>query len=69
MRPRMWFGGESQQGRGGWLLGVDWLLPWMVGFGPERGLGHGDVRHLHEAAGPVWSRRSSARLPVIARFG
>ena len=69
MRPRMWFGGESQQGRGGWLLGVDWLLPWMFGFGPEHGLGHGDVRHLHEAAGPVWSRRSSARLPVIARFG
>lgn len=69
VRPRMWFGGESQQGRGGWLLGVDWLLPWMFGFGPEHGLGHGEVSRLHEAAGPVWSRRSSARLPVITRFG
>ena len=25
MAPRSWFGGERQQGRGGWVVGLDWL--------------------------------------------
>jgi hypothetical protein len=69
LRPRTWFGGETQQGRGGWLLGLDWLLPWMFSFGPEHGLRNGDVRCLDEASGPSLNRRSTARLPATRNFG
>jgi hypothetical protein len=68
-RPRIWFAGESHQGRGGWLLGVDSLLPWMFGFGPEHGLRVGDVRRLHQVAGPSWERCRSARMPAAVRLG
>ncbi len=69
MKPRAWFGGEPQRGRGGWVLGVAWLQAWMFGFGHEHGLRNGDVRQLDEASGPFWNRRSSARLPATRSFG
>ena len=52
LTPRTWFGGAPQQGRGGWLLGLEWLLPWMFSFGPQDGLRRGDVRRLDETSGP-----------------
>src|SRR4051794_24565393 len=67
--PRAWFGGEPQQGRGGWLLGLDWLLPWMFSFEPEDGLRRGDVRRLHETSGPSWNRCRTPRLPGARRRG
>jgi hypothetical protein len=69
MAPRAWFGGEQLRGHGGWVLGVDWLQTWIFGFGPEHGLGNGDVRRLHEASGPFWERRSTARLPATRNVG
>ena len=36
--PRAWYGGADRGGRGGWVLGVDQLLPWLYGWGPEHGL-------------------------------
>jgi hypothetical protein len=64
MTPRTWFGGEEQRGRGGWVLGVDRVQQWIVSFGPEHGLPAGDIRRLDEASGPIWDRRSTARLPL-----
>jgi hypothetical protein len=49
--------------------GSDWLKKWMFSFGPEHGLRNGDVRRLHEAAGPFWDRRSTARLPATRNLG
>ncbi len=69
MAPRAWYGGEEHQGRGGWVMGVDWLKKWMFSFGPEHGLFNGDVRRLHEASGPFWDRRSTARLPKSRNLG
>jgi len=69
MKPRAWFGGEPQRGRGGWVLGAARLQAWMFGFGPEHGMRNGDVRQLDEASGPFWNRRSSARLPATRSFG
>jgi hypothetical protein len=69
LEPRTWFGGEPQRGRGAWLLGLDWLLPWMFSFGPEHGLRNGDVRRLDAASGPFLSRRSAGRLPATPNFG
>jgi hypothetical protein len=69
MKPRAWFGGQGERGRGGWVLGLDWLASWMFSFGPEHGLGNGDVRRLDEASGPFWDRRSTARLPASRNVG
>jgi hypothetical protein len=69
MRPREWFGGEQLRGRGGWVLGADWLQRWIFAFGPEHGLRNGDIRRLDEASGPLWECRSTARLPVNANHG
>jgi hypothetical protein len=69
MTPRRWFGGEEQRGRGGWVLGIDRLQQWIVSFGPEHGLHAGDIRRLDEASGPIWDRRSTARLPLPQNFG
>jgi hypothetical protein len=69
MKPRAWFGGEELRGRGGWVLGVDWLQRWIFDFGPEYGLRSGDIRALDEASGPFWDRRSTARLPSTQNFG
>jgi len=69
MEPRTWFGGEELRGHGGWVLGVDWLRRWIFGFGPQYGLRRGDVRALDAASGPLWDRRSTARLPSTQNFG
>jgi hypothetical protein len=69
MKPREWFGGERVRGRGGWVLGADWLQRWIFAFGPEHGLRDGDIRRLDEASGPLWERRSTARLPARANHG
>lgn len=69
MKPRAWFGGQGEHGRGGWVLGLDWLRRWMFSFGPEHGLRNGDIRRLDEASGPFWDRRSTARLPVTRNVG
>jgi hypothetical protein len=69
LEPRSWFGGEDQQGRGGWVLGIDWLQTWIVAFGPAHGLRGDDVYRLHELAGPIWGRRSVARLPLVRNLG
>jgi hypothetical protein len=69
LAPRTWYGAGEMQGRGGWLLGVDWLLPWMFSFEPEDGLRRGDVRRLHETSGPSWNRCRTARLPAARHHG
>jgi hypothetical protein len=69
MEPRAWFGGHEHRGRGGWVLGVNWLLRWITGFDSHDGLGAGDVRRLDAASGPFWERRSTARLPATPKLG
>jgi hypothetical protein len=69
MEPRSWYGGTEHEGRGGWVMGVDWLKKWLFSFGPEHGLLNGDVRRLDEASGPFWDRRTRARLPEGRNLG
>ena len=69
MKPRAWYGGQDEHGRGGWVLGLDWLHSWMLSFGPEHGFRAGDIRRLDEASGPFWDRRSTARLPTTRNIG
>ncbi len=67
--PRSWYGGADHGGRGGWVLGVDELLPWLDGWEPGRGLAADDVSRIVAKAGPHWRRRSTARLPVSGNAG
>jgi hypothetical protein len=69
MKPRSWYGGQDERGRGGWVLGLDWLRRWMVSLGREHGLLNGDIRRLDEASGPFWDRRSTARLSATRNAG
>ncbi len=68
-QPRAWYGGADRGGRGGWVLGIDELLPWLHGWGPEHGLAADDVARIAVEAGPHWRRRSAARLPVSGNAG
>jgi hypothetical protein len=63
MAPRRWHGGTERAGRGGWVLGIDWLQAWLYAQRPEQGIGSEELRRLHAEAGPRWSRRGTARLP------
>jgi hypothetical protein len=69
MQPRTWFGGAQQRGAGAWMFGLGSLRAWLFSFGPDRGLLNGDVRRLHEAASPIWSRRAVTRLPSKPQLG
>jgi hypothetical protein len=53
VEPRWWCrSGEP----GVWVLGLNWVIPWLEHFGPEHGLGVKDVARLRELAGPRWGR-------------
>ena len=61
--PRSWHGGTELEGRGGWVLGIDWLRPWLYAHGADHAIGGEQLRRLDAAAGPRWNRRTRARLP------
>jgi hypothetical protein len=67
--PRAWYGGADSGGRGGWVLGVDQLLPWLSGSEPQHGLAPDDLRRIATEAGPHWRRRSTPRLPISGSAG
>jgi hypothetical protein len=69
MPPRAWYGGVDDRGRGGWILGANWLLPWLYGLPTGQGADVDDIQALNAVAEPDWTRRSTARLPEIQRFG
>ena len=66
-KPRWWCRpGEP----GAWIIGLEWLIPWLEHFGTENGLGVKDVGRLRELAGPRWGRPVtdvplSAHIPTI----
>jgi hypothetical protein len=66
-KPRWWCRpGEP----GAWIIGLDWLIPWLEHFGTETGLGVRDLERLRELAGPRWGRPVtdvplSAHIPTI----
>ena len=65
VEPRWW----CRQGEPGtWVMGLNWVIPWLEHFGPEHGLGVKDIARLRELAGPRWGRGvtdlpSSALVP------
>jgi hypothetical protein len=67
--PRRWHGGPNEQGRGGWVLEIDWLKAWLDGRELQDGLGVEELRRLDAAAGPRWDRRVMSRLPAQHNVG
>ena len=63
LQPRWWCRpGEA----GAWVMGLNWVIPWLEHFGPEDGLGVKDIERLREMAGPRWGRRMGTALgPLI----
>jgi transposase-like protein len=60
LAPRTWHGGEVLQGRGGWLLGLEWLLPWMFSFEPDDGACEWCDRHPDRPCPACNARRRRA---------
>ena len=56
MQPRWWLAPPAKVG--GWVMGLDWLIPWLEHFGTEHGLGTEDVARFDRLAGPHWERRA-----------
>ena len=49
IEPRWWCrSGEP----GAWVMGLEWLIPWIEHFGPGHGLGVSDLKRLRELANP-----------------
>ena len=69
VQPRWWCrGGEP----GAWVMGLNWVIPWLEHFGPEHGLGVKDIERLRDLAGPRWGRGvtdlpPSALVPEIGQ--
>ena len=63
LQPRYWY--RSGQSGGSWVMGLDWLIPWMEHFGHEHGLGVEDVARLRRAGRTelVTARQARARRP------
>ena len=68
MQPRWWFAPPAKVG--GWVMGLDWLIPWLEHFGTEHGLRAEDVARFDRLAGPHWERRArGVPLPRPPRSG
>jgi hypothetical protein len=63
IKPRFWY--RSGDGGGSWILGVDWLVPWMEHFGHQHGLGTDDIHHFRTISKPDWSRPVAPVPPGI----
>ena len=60
LKPRWWCRpGEP----GAWIIGLNWLIPWLEHFGTENGLGVKDLERLRALAGPRWGRAVTS-VPV-----
>jgi hypothetical protein len=65
MQPRWWCRpGEP----GAWVMGPDWLIPWLEHFGPANGLGVKDIERLRELAGPRWGHPVNKDVPLSAHI-
>ena len=56
MQPRWWLAPPAKVG--GWVMGLNWLIPWLEHFGTEHGLGTEDVARFDRLAGPHWAQRA-----------
>lgn len=62
VRPRWWCRpGEA----GAWVMGLDWVIPWLENFGPDHGLSVKDVERFNALAGPHWERPVVRGVPGI----
>jgi hypothetical protein len=53
IKPRWWCRANEA---GAWVMGLDWVIPWIEHFGTEHGLGVTDVERFNALAGPHWER-------------
>jgi hypothetical protein len=61
--PRWWYRTEIQGGC--WVLGLDWVIPWLEHFGSDHGLGVKDLERFNTLAGPNWGHPIAPVPPGI----
>ena len=62
IKPRWWCrAGEP----GAWVMGLDWVIPWLEHFGTDHGLGVEDVERFNALAGPHWDRPVARGVPGL----
>jgi hypothetical protein len=64
LQPRDWYrADEHGSWVGAWLVGGDSLLPWLVHFGCEHGLGTGDLERFDALAAANWLKPAIVAAP------
>ena len=53
IKPRWWCRAGDP---GAWVMGLDWVIPWLEHFGTDHGLGVKDIERFNALAGPHWDR-------------
>jgi hypothetical protein len=62
VEPRWWCRpGEP----GAWVMGLNWVIPWLQHFGPDHGLSVKDVERFNALAGPHWDQPVARGVPAI----
>ena len=61
--PRWWYRAETQAGC--WVMGLNWVIPWLEHFDNHHGLGAKDIERFDTLAGPHWGRPTTAVPPGI----
>ena len=66
--PRTWQF-SSIGWRGGWLMGLSQLWPWLNSWSPEHGVRVQDIHRLEVQSGPHWRYENERRLPASPNYG
>jgi hypothetical protein len=61
--PRWWYRTEIQGGC--WVMGLDWVIPWLEHFGSDHGLGVKDLERFNALARPNWGHPIAPVPPGI----
>jgi hypothetical protein len=62
IKPRWWCRANEP---GAWVMGLDWVIPWVEHFGPDHGLGVTDVERFNTLAGPHWDQPVVRGVPGL----
>jgi hypothetical protein len=69
LSPQFWHDALTPGAPGGWLVGVDWLVPWLQSLPSVGALSPWELDLLRREAGPHWNRGVHARMPSTPRLG
>jgi hypothetical protein len=62
IEPRWWC--RSGEPGGAWVMGLDWVIPWLKHFGTQHGFGTTDIQRLRAMARPRLGQLPPSDTPL-----